>query len=197
MNTRRGQSSSFIASEPSVTFEVRTSCFTCTSVACISCIITITCLIRSPWPPSLSTACAAAELASTPFSVISSPCRSSSSSAFSTPSAVVAAASYSSISDVVTTFSLSAAHMRKSKVSMVASSSFLSRRASRLLRRATMPWLPPKVGRESASVSQHASISFARPAVVESRQSPPSGSSGRMPCNSIAAIAVSADCRLR
>ena len=47
---------------------------------------------------------------------------------------------------------------------------------------ATTPSAPPKVGRPSCSVFQQCSISLARPAVVESRQSPPSGSSGRTPC---------------
>ena len=47
---------------------------------------------------------------------------------------------------------------------------------------ATTPSAPPKLGRPSCSVFQQCSISLARPAVVESRQSLPSGSSGRTPC---------------
>ena len=49
---------------------------------------------------------------------------------------------------------------------------------------ATTPSAPPKLGRPSCSVFQQCSISLVRPAVVESRQSPPSGSSGRTPCQS-------------
>ena len=67
-------------------------------------------------------------------------------------------------------------------VSTVASSSFLSIRPSMVVSVATTPSAPPKLGRPSCSVFQQCSISLARPAVVESRQSPPSGSSGRTPC---------------
>ena len=42
MKTRRGQSSSFMAMEPSVTLEVRTSCRTSTNVSFISAIIIMT-----------------------------------------------------------------------------------------------------------------------------------------------------------
>ena len=67
-------------------------------------------------------------------------------------------------------------------VSTVASSSFLSIRPSMAVSVATTPSAPLKLGRPSCSVFQQCSISLARPAVVESRQSLPSGSSGRTPC---------------
>eukprot|EP00964_Phaeocystis_antarctica_P122883 scaffold86519_cov63-Phaeocystis_antarctica.AAC.2 len=138
--------------------------------------------------------CAAAELASAPARVVWRPSFSSSSWAFSSSFASTPAASYSSSSVTTMAFSLSAAHTRVSMVSTVASESFLRSRPSSPSIRSTTPLAPPKAGRSPCICAQHASMRFARPAVVDSRQSP-LGSSGRTPCASIAGIAVSADTR--
>ena len=50
---------SFMAMEPRVTLETRTSCCTSSRASFISAIIIITCFMRSALPPSVRTACAA------------------------------------------------------------------------------------------------------------------------------------------